>query len=97
MAAMKVVGKKIFDDFKRRQAHARSQVDAWLAEVEDAQWDSPNDFKTRFASASFLPNNRVVFNLKGNSYRLDVKVTYKTKIVLIMRIGTHAEYDNWTF
>lgn len=95
MAAMKVVGRQVLDEFKRRHADARSQVDAWLAEVEDADWDSPNDIKARFASASFLPNNRVIFNLKGNSYRLDVKVTYKTKVVLIKRIGTHAEYDKW--
>ena len=97
MVAMKVVGKGILDDFKRRHADARSQVDAWLAEVEDAKWGSPNDIKARFKSASFLPSNRVVFNLKGNTYRLDVKVTYKTKVVLIKRVGTHAEYDKWTF
>jgi len=96
-AAMKVVGKQILDDFKRLHADARSQIDAWVAEVEVAEWDSPNDIKARFASASFLPNNRVVFNLKGNSYRLDVKVAYNTEVVLIKRIGTHAEYDKWTF
>ncbi|MEO8493509.1 MAG: type II toxin-antitoxin system HigB family toxin [Planctomycetota bacterium] len=94
---MRVVGKQILDDFKQRHADARSQVDAWLAEAEDAKWESPNDIKARFATASILGNNRVVFNLKGNSYRLDVKVTYKTKVVLIKRIGTHAEYDKWTF
>jgi mRNA interferase HigB len=94
---MRIIGRKVLDEFKRRHADARSQVDAWVAEVDDVEWDSPNDIKARFASASFLPNNRVVFNLKGNSYRLDVKVTYETKVVLIKRIGTHAEYNNWTF
>jgi mRNA interferase HigB len=94
---MKVVGKRTLDDFKQRHADARSQVDSWLAEAENSEWDSPADIKARYASASFLPNNRVVFNLKGNAYRLDVKVTYKTKVVLVKRIGTHAEYDKWTF
>ncbi|MBI2480484.1 MAG: type II toxin-antitoxin system HigB family toxin [Planctomycetia bacterium] len=94
---MRVIGKETLEDFKRRHADVRSQVDTWLAEVEDAEWDSPNDIKARFAAASFLPNNRVVFNLKGNSYRLDVNVAYNTKVVLIKRIGTHAEYDTWTF
>jgi mRNA interferase HigB len=94
---MRIIGRKVLDEFKRRHADARSQVDAWVAEVDDVEWDSPNDIKARFASASFLPNNRVVFNLKGNGYRLDVKVTYETKVVLIKRIGTHAEYNNWTF
>jgi mRNA interferase HigB len=94
---MRVLNKEILDSLKRRHTDARSQVDAWLAEVEDAEWGSPKDIEARFASASFLPNNRVVFNLKGNNYRLDVKVTYNTKIVLVKRIGTHAEYDKWTF
>jgi mRNA interferase HigB len=94
---MRVIGKETLEEFKRRHADVRSQVDAWLAEVEDAEWGSPNDVKARFAAASFLPNNRVVFNLKGNSYRLEVNIAYNTKIVLIKRIGTHAEYDTWTF
>lgn len=94
---MRIVGRQILHDFQRRHADARSSVDAWVAEVEEAEWDSPNDIKAKFASASFLANNRVVFNLKGNRYRLDVKVTYNTKVVLIKRVGTHAEYDKWTF
>ena len=92
---MKVVGKKGLDDFKRRHADARSHVDAWISEAEEAEWESPHDIKERYATASFLPNNGVVFNLKGNSYRLYVKVIYVSKVVRIKRIGTHAEYDNW--
>lgn len=48
-------------------------------------------------SASFLAGNRVVFNLKGNKYRLDTKIAYQTGVVFVKRIGTHAEYDRWTF
>jgi mRNA interferase HigB len=91
-AAMRVLGKHHLEAFKKRHANARATVDAWLAEAELADWNSPNDIKARYRSASFLPNNRVVFNLKGNRYRLDVKVTYNTKLVLVKRIGTHAEY-----
>ena len=94
---MNVVGKEILEEFKRQHADARAQVDSWIAETEEALWETPNDIKQRYAAASFLPGNRVVFNIKGNSYRLDVKVAYKTKIVLVKRIGTHAEYDNWSF
>ena len=94
---MKVVGKKALEDFKQRHADARSQVDAWLCEVEEAEWQSSHDIKARYPTASFLPDNRVVFNLKGNNYRLDVKVSYENQVVLIKRIGTHAEYDHWTF
>ncbi len=94
---MIVLGKKTLEDFKKGHADVRTQIDAWVCEAEDAEWQSPNDIKARYTSASFLADNRVVFNLKGNSYRLDVKVAYKTKTVLIKRIGTHAEYDRWTF
>ena len=94
---MKVVKRKALEDFKRRHADARSHVDAWLCEAEEAQWKSSHDIKARYATASFLADNRVVFNLKGNKYRLDVKVSYKSQVVLIKRIGTHEEYNNWKF
>ena len=94
---MKLLGKKHLDDFARTHADVRVQIDAWIAEVEEARWHGPMDIKARFLSASFLADNRVVFNLKGNKYRLDTKVNYKNQIVLVKRIGTHAEYDKWTF
>jgi len=94
---MRVVGKRKLDDFEQRHADVRSHVDAWICEVEEAEWESPHDIKAQYATASLLAENRVVFKLKGNSYRLDVKVSYPTKVVLVMRIGTHAEYDKWTF
>ncbi len=54
------------------------------------------DIRTLFASASFLPDNRVVFNVKGNRYRLEVRVAYESGLVVIRRIGTHTEYSQWT-
>jgi mRNA interferase HigB len=53
------------------------------------------DIKARYSSASFLSDNRVVFNVKGNKYRLLVKVGFNLQTVIIQRIGTHAEYDKW--
>ncbi len=94
---MKVVGRKKLEEFSRRHADVRSQIQAWLCEVEEAQWQTPHDVKARYATASFLGDNRVVFNLKGNKYRLDVKLSYKNQVVLIKRIGTHAEYSTWKF
>ena len=94
---MKVVGRKTLEDFVGRHSDVRSQADAWICEVEEAEWQSPQDIKARYAHASFLSDNRVIFNLKGNKYRLDTKVTYSTRIVLILRIGTHAEYSKWNF
>lgn len=93
---MKIIGKGVLDEFKKSHADVRSQVDSWLAEVEAANWITPSDIKQRYVSASFLSDNQVVFNLKGNRYRLLVKIAYQTKIVLVKKAGTHEEYMKWS-
>lgn len=94
---MRVVGRKRLEEFAIQHADVRAQSDAWLCEVEEADWQTPTDVKVRFPSASILSDYRVIFNLKGNRYRLEVKVSYEMKTVLVTRIGTHAEYAKWTF
>ena len=94
---MTLVGKRLLAEFARAHASARDAVAAWTAEVEAASWRSSLDVKTRFRSASFMGRNRVVFNLKGNHFRLDAQINFSAQIVLVRRIGTHAEYDSWTF
>jgi len=66
---------------------------AWEKEAECAHWHTPAEIKARYASASFLGSNRVVFNIKGNDYRLVVQIHYNTGIVFIRFVGTHEEYD----
>jgi mRNA interferase HigB len=92
-----VVARERLEKFAAKHADARPQIDAWLCEVEEADWRTTNDIKARFPSASLLAENRVVFNLKGNKYRLDAKIGYEGQVVLVMRIGTHAEYSKWSF
>ena len=92
---MTVHGVGILDDFVRRHAETREQVKAWLYEVQKAEWKGPQDIKERYPSASLISDNRVVFNVKGNKYRMAVQVSYKQQIVLILRCGTHAEYSKW--
>jgi mRNA interferase HigB len=94
---MKVAGLGRLKDFQMKHSDSRSQLDAWVREVKDAEWRTPNDIRSRFVHASFLADNRVVFNIKGNRYRLDVKVNYAAQVVLVMRVGTHAEYNSWRF
>ena len=94
---MKVVGIGLIDEFGHRHADSRAQLAAWLQETIEAEWRTPSDIKARYRSASFLTDNRVVFNIKGNKYRLDVKIAYNLQIVKIIRIGTHADYDRWDF
>jgi mRNA interferase HigB len=92
---MKTIGKEKLNNFKRKHSNASSQIDSWIAEVEEATWNTPQDIKRRYASASILANYNVVFNLKGNSYRLLVQVNYKNKIVLVKKVGTHKDYETW--
>lgn len=94
---MKVIGVGILEQFARNHQNVSTQIWAWRCEVEEATWQSPKDIKDRYVSASFLDDNRVIFNLKGNKYRLDVKVSYKHQVVLVKRIGTHSEYSKWKF
>jgi mRNA interferase HigB len=90
-----VVGLDILDAFCRRHADAAEQLRAWLAEVKDAHWTTPLELKERYHRASTLKDNRVVFRIKGDAYRLLAKVSYKNQVVRIEKIGTHAEYDKW--
>ncbi len=93
---MKLVGKDRLHVFWKRHAAARRAIEAWVAEVEAAQWNDQGDIGQRYPRASFLPDRVVVFRLGGNKYRLEVRVAYQTKAVIVTRIGTHAEYDKWT-
>lgn len=66
---------------------------AWYRAVKGEGWEAPVELTPRFPSASIVEGNRVVFNIKGNSYRLVVRVNYPKRIVYIRFVGTHAEYD----
>ena len=94
---MRVVGRQRLDDFWCAHPEAKGRTLAWLAETESAEWTSPHDIRERYPSASMLGNGRVVFNLGGNRWRIDVKISYAIQQLLIVRVGTHAEYDSWTF
>ena len=92
---MRLVGRKLLEDFAALHADIRGPLNAWVAEVQEANWRVPADLKARFPSASFLADNRVVFNVKGNNYRVEVKLSYDINVVLVLRIGTHSEYSKW--
>lgn len=94
---MKLLGLLTLEEFKRNHADSRDALDAWRYEVEQSQWDGPHDIKSRYASASILPNDIVIFNIKGNKYRLVIKVKYRNGISEIRWVGTHAEYDKKSF
>lgn len=91
---VRIIAKKILRDFWSRHADIEQPLKAWHKEAASAVWKGPADVKRLYPSASILPNNRVVFNIKGNTYRLIVAVRYELRIVYIRFIGTHAEYDS---
>lgn len=92
---MKVVGRQLIEEFCIANPEGASRMRAWLLEAERAVWQTPQDIKDRYAGASFLSGNRVVFNIGGNRFRLLTKIAYQTGIVLIERAGTHEEYETW--
>lgn len=94
---MQLLGIIKLDAFKRQHADSRGALGAWQTAIERERWTGPGDVKIRYPSASLLADNRVIFNIKGNAYRLVVKARYQNGIVLIEWVGTHAEYDKQRF
>lgn len=90
---MRIITRQKLIAFWTKHPNAEQALKAWEKETEHAGWASPDEIKARYASASILADNRVVFNIKGNDYRLVVKIHYNTGVVFIRFIGTHKEYD----
>jgi mRNA interferase HigB len=90
---MRIMSRKRLVEFWRYHSDAEQPLRAWYAEAKKASWRSPAEIKSIYRNASLLANNRVVFNIKGNDYRLMVIVEYKQEKIFIRFIGTHQEYD----
>jgi len=92
---MRIISRKTLRLFweKRENADAEQSLKAWFREVSNANWASPAAVKAEFGTASIVANNRVVFNICGNKYRLVVRINYPYRVIYIRFIGTHAQYD----
>ena len=90
---MKIISIKTLRDFWETHPAAEQPLRAWVDEVRKAQWMQPADIKAHYRNASFLHNRRVVFNIKGNDFRLIVAVAYRVGVVYVKFIGTHVQYD----
>jgi len=90
---MRIIARKTLVDYWTNHPSAKNQLEARFKETELSNWENPSDIKKRYPSASFLADNRVCFNIAGNSFRLIVKINYKFHMVYIRFIGTYAEYD----
>ncbi|HIJ38298.1 MAG TPA: type II toxin-antitoxin system HigB family toxin [Rhodospirillaceae bacterium] len=91
---MQVVALRTLRQFWERHAQSETPIKVWYSQVARADWRTPTDIKDQFgATVDFVGDNRVIFDLSGNKYRLVVRVSYSFKRVLVKFVGTHAEYD----
>lgn len=90
---MRVISRRALRDFWEQHPDAEVSLRAWFREASDATWKSPAEIKRRYATASIVGEDRVVFNIKGNQYRLVVAVKYRSGLGFVRFIGTHARYD----
>ncbi len=90
---MNVISKRTLIQFYEKHPQAKSALEVWHSDARKATWNTPDDIKQIYSSASFLKDNRVVFNIKGNDFRLIVHIDYPRHIVRVKFIGTHSQYD----
>ena len=96
---VRIIARKTLRDFvdslrgSPDQKAVKAALDSWFHEVQNSQWRTPVEVTRRYVTASIVSGDRVVFNLKGNAYRLVVALDYQRQIVFIKWLGTHAQYD----
>jgi mRNA interferase HigB len=90
---MRIIAKRTLRDFWEECPDAEVPLMAWYREAETADWRRAAEVKEKYLNASTVGDDRVVFNIKGNDYRLIVKINYPHHVVYVRFVGTHAEYD----
>jgi mRNA interferase HigB len=90
---MRIIALRTLREFWKKYPQSRAPLQAWYALASRVDWKSPADIKAAYRAASFLENNRVVFNIKGNDYRLVVAVHYNRGLLFVRFVGTHKQYD----
>jgi mRNA interferase HigB len=93
---MRIVKEKTLKEYCNLSRYKKAEfaIRSWIYEVRFSNWNNSSELKVKYSSASIISSKRVVFNIKGNDYRLVVDVEYKLKIVFIVWFGSHDEYDN---
>ncbi|MBC7439271.1 MAG: type II toxin-antitoxin system HigB family toxin [Flavobacterium sp.] len=91
---MRIIAKKTLQNFWLKNPNSKQQLLSWFQVFSKNEFKNTNEIKCLFGTADFIGNNKIVFDICGNNYRLIVKINYLTQIVYIRFIGTHKEYDN---
>ena len=89
----RVIAKRTIREFWEKHPDSKDYLQTWYETVKGANWHKPEDIKQFYATVSILKSSRVVFNIKGNDYRLVAKINYPKQWLFIRFIGTHKEYD----
>jgi mRNA interferase HigB len=90
---MKIIDSEKLEDFIKKHADANNAIEKWVEKIEAANWKNHNELKKDFLSADYVGNNRYVFNIRGNNYRLVSVVVFFAGTMVIRFIGTHNDYD----
>lgn len=95
LQCMRIIKEKTLIELCKLSIYQKAErsVIAWIFEVRYSDWNNTQELKLKYGNASILSSKRVVFNIKGNEYRLIVDVEFKLKIVFVVWFGTHSEYD----
>lgn len=89
----RIFAKSTLREYWKKHADSEQYLKTWYGTAKNSDWKTPGDVRETYATASVLKNERIVFNIKGNAYRLIAKFNFKKKWIFIRFIGTHAEYD----
>ena len=92
---MRIISRATLREFWEKPSYrdAEQPLKAWFDEARYASWEKPQDIKEQYRHASFIANNRVVFNIHGNKYQLVVAMKYEFSMIYIRFVGTHKQYD----
>lgn len=93
MSYFRIIKRSTLITFYTKHHEAKKAIELWYSEIKEVECKNFNELKTVYKSASLIANNRVVFNIKGNDYRLVVKINFYTKIIYVIWLGTHKAYD----
>ena len=92
---MRIITRAALRDFWEKHPESEQGLKTWFQVAKSTNWDSPDDIRQLYPNSklSFLRNNRVIFGINGNKYRLVIKIEYPKRLIFIRFVGTHAEYD----
>ena len=90
---MRIIGQMRLHEFCATHADCRNWIANWVSDIKGSHWKNFHDIKNKYPTASFLVKNIVIFNVRGNEYRLETQITFGVGVIAVLWIGTHAEYS----